>query len=291
MNKSKLTAICHKISKEKGLPFNSVMTYYFLENILEKLATSNYSKNFVFKGGFLLSNVVGIDYRSTVDIDFLLKARKFSRENIYKIIKESLETGNSDIPDNNIIYKVQTMERIKEEDKYGGFRCKILCVLENIKQIVPLDIATGDIITPFPLDYEYLPIFKDKKIPIKAYPLETMLAEKIQTVYSRGLLNSRSKDYYDIYIIYKMKNKEINSEFLKEACVKTFEYRNTEFSTEKIINLLEKLKLNDMFLQRWESYSAKNFHAKEIKFEEVINNCIKIIELINNNSFDKNTGD
>lgn len=273
MNKAKLTALCHKISKEVGLSFNSVMIYYFLESILKKLAESEYNEKFVFKGGFLLSSLVGIKSRSTVDIDFLLKNMHLSEGNVKRMLIEILEPAESD----DIIYELQSVIPIKEEDQYGGFRASILCKMENIKQIVPLDIATGDVITPHPINYKYISSFGKEEIVIKAYPIETILAEKIQTIYARGFLNSRSKDYYDLYIIYKLKNKDVDAKILIEACKKTFAYRKTDFDLSKIINLLESLKTNEGFLKRWKSYSSKNLYATGITFEEVIDNGIEIV--------------
>lgn len=274
MNKAKLTSLCHKISKDTGLSFNAVMLYYFLESILKKLAKSRYNEKFIFKGGFLLSNMVGIESRSTTDIDFLLKNMQLSEENIIKMLEEVLKAEASDY----IFYEIQEINQIREEDKYGGLRAVILCKMENIRQTVPLDIATGDVITPYPINYKYLSSFGDEEISIKAYPIETMIAEKIQTIYARSFLNSRSKDYYDLYIIYKLKNKEVDTEALKKACIRTFSYRNTEFNIEKIISLMNELKTNEAFLKRWLAYSKKNIYVYDISFEEVLENGIKIIE-------------
>ena len=278
MNKAKLTALCHKVSKEVGLSFNAVMLYYFLESILKKLAESRYKESFIFKGGFLLSSVVGIDSRSTVDIDFLLRNMQLSEKNVEQMLKETLKPEESD----DILYEVQSIVPIKEEDQYGGFRASILCKMENIKQVVPLDIATGDIITPHPIEYRYVSSFGEEEIIIKAYPIETMLAEKIQTIYARGFLNSRSKDYYDLYIIYKLKDKDVNAEILAEACRKTFRYRKTEFDIDKIIDLLKNLKTNEAFLKRWQAYSRKNLYAKDITFEAVLDNGIKMVKKMKN---------
>lgn len=150
--------------------------------------------------------------------------------------------------------------------------------MENIRQIVPLDIATGDVITPHPVEYKYISSFGEEDILITAYPIETILAEKIHTIYSRGFLNSRSKDYYDLYIIYKLKEKDINYKLLKEACWRTFKYRDTEFDIDKILNLLEKLKNNDAFLKRWQAYSKKNLYAEGIEFDKVLDDGMKIIK-------------
>ena len=231
-------------------------------------------KDLFLRADFCYQSVVGIDLRSTVDIDFLLRNMQLSERNIVQMLNETLKPEESD----DIFYELQSIMPIKEEDQYGGFRANILCKMENIRQIVPLDIATGDVITPHPIDYKYVSSFGEEEIIIKAYPLETMLTEKIQTIYARGFLNSRSKNYYDLYIIYKLKHKDVNVGVLREACRKTFKYRKTEFDIGKIINLLENLKTNEIFLKRWQAYSKKNLYAKDITFAEVLYNGIKMMK-------------
>ncbi|MDY0289526.1 MAG: nucleotidyl transferase AbiEii/AbiGii toxin family protein [Sphaerochaeta sp.] len=225
MNKARLTALCHTISKENGLTFNSVMLYYFLESILKKLVQGKYGGNLVFKGGFLLSNVVGIESRSTMDIDFLLRNMQVTEEKVLELLTESLEEKEGD----EIHYEIMNIAPIKEQDQYGGYRASILCRFENIRQVIPLDIATGDVITPHPIQYSFASIFGNEAILIKAYPIETMLAEKLQTIYARGFLNSRNKGYYDLHILYRLRSKEIDMPTLARACERTFHYRKTEF--------------------------------------------------------------
>ena len=209
MNKDKLRAKCHqKLSKETGLSFNALQTHYFLESILEKIADSDENENFIFKGGFLLANVIGIRQRSTVDIDFLIRRFSLTKENIEQRFTKILQSGK----DNGITYEIQKIEEIHKEDEYGGYRIKVLCRLDNIRQIIPLDIATGDPITANEISYEYKSVFSDSVFEICAYNIETMLAEKIQTVYQRGVFNSRSKDFYDIYVLYHLKKEEIDFE-------------------------------------------------------------------------------
>lgn len=276
MNKNKLTHLCHQVSKEAGLTFNSVMMLYFLERVLHRIADSEYKENIIFKGGFLLSNVLGIDTRTTVDIDFLMRNMKFSEEQIERMMEDTLKNElNSDI-----IFEVQGIERIKKEDHYSGFRISVLCKLDNIRQVVFLDIATGDVITPHPIDYQYTSIFKQENILISAYPLETILAEKLQTIYSKGFLNSRSKDYYDVHILYRLKKKEINTLTLREACERTFSFRNTEFNLEDINQLLEMIKTDNLFKNRWKVYSKKNTYVQGITFEEVVESAVKLLDLI-----------
>ena len=155
-----ITPLSHKISKEKGLPFNSILTYYFLENILSHLAKSSYNEKLVFKGGFLLSNMLGLETRSTVDIDLLLRNTSLEENNISKIFTEALKTADNE----DIRYSVQKISPIKEESEYGGLRVNILCCLENIKIPVQLDIATGDVITPGSFFYNYKSVFSSQEM-------------------------------------------------------------------------------------------------------------------------------
>ncbi len=272
MNKDKLTSMCHKISAKTNLSFNEVMVYYFLERILEKLSTSSYGENFIFKGGFLLSNVVGLETRSTVDIDFLIRTSELSEGNITNILDDVLIDSDSE----DIRYEIRNILPIKEQDQYGGFRANILCKLENIRQNVPLDIATGDVITPHPINYKFKSIFCDDDIEIKAYPIETMLAEKVHTIYVRSFLNSRSKDYYDLHIMYKLKKDDIDKNTLKKALERTFRYRKTELDYDKIIILLKQLVKDKDFLKRWKAYQKQNAYV-QASFEEVIKTSVELL--------------
>lgn len=276
MNKDKLRVMCQKLSKETGLSFNIIQTHYFLESILKKIADSDEKGNFIFKGGFLLANVIGIGQRSTVDIDFLIRRFSLTKENIKQRFEKILQNGKN----KEITYEIQKIEEIRKEDEYGGFRITVLCRLENIRQIIPLDIATGDPITPSEILYEYKSIFDDKFFEICAYNMETMLAEKIQTVYQRGMFNSRSKDFYDIYILFHLKKEEIDYANLKEACFNTFEHRNTNFDIKDILKVLRSLKDEKDLKARWKSYQKRFDYAAEISFDDVINTVIGLIENI-----------
>ena len=276
MNKDRLRAICQKLSKETGLSFNAIQTHYFLESILEKISNSDENENFIFKGGFLLANVIGIRQRNTVDIDFLIRRFSLTEENIKQRFEKIFQSGN----DNGITYEIQKIEEIRKEDEYGGFRITVLCRLENIRQIIPLDIATGAPITPSEISYEYKSIFSDKFFEICAYNIETMLAEKIQTVYKRGAFNSRSKDFYDIYILYHLKKEEIDFEHLKQVCNNTFKHRGTDFNIDSILNVLVDLKAEKDLKTRWSSYQKRFSYVGEINFDAVIDIMIELVKNI-----------
>ena len=275
MNTAKLTALCHKISKQTGLTFNSVMTYYFLEIILKKLSQSSYADHYIFKGGFLLSNVIGVESRSTVDIDFLFHKQTLSEENVQQQLEEILTESKDDIQ-----FSIQSISSIKESDNYGGYRATILCQLENIKQIIHLDIATGDIVTPHPVTYAYKAIFNDESFSIIAYTIETILAEKLQTIYSRNFLNSRSKDFYDVYILSKLKKNDIDFRQLNVACQRTFSYRETELDYNEIVQLMESFKTDPIQQQQWQNYSNKYSYTKGISFSEILDEIVNLVSVI-----------
>lgn len=275
MNKAKLTALCHKISKQTGLTFNSVMTYYFLEIILKKLSQSSYADHYIFKGGFLLSNVIGVESRSTVDIDFLFHKQTLSEENVQQQLEEILTESKDDIQ-----FSIQSISSIKESDNYGGYRATILCQLENIKQIIHLDIATGDSVTPHPVTYAYKAIFNDESFSIIAYTIETILAEKLQTIYSRNFLNSRSKDFYDVYILSKLKKNDIDFRQLNVACQRTFSYRETELDYNEIVQLMESFKTDPIQQQQWQNYSNKYSYTKGISFSEILDEIVNLVSVI-----------
>lgn len=275
MNKAKLTALCHKISKQTGLTFNSVMTYYFLEIILKKLSQSSYADHYIFKGGFLLSNVIGVESRSTVDIDFLFHKQTLSEENVQQQLEEILTESKDDIQ-----FSIQSISSIKESDNYGGYRATILCQLENIKQIIHLDIATGDSVTPHPVTYAYKAIFNDESFSIIAYTIETILAEKLQTIYSRNFLNSRSKDFYDVYILSKLKKNDIDFRQLNVACQRTFSYRETELDYNEIVQLMESFKTDPIQQQQWKNYSNKYSYTKGISFSEILDEIVNLVSVI-----------
>lgn len=279
MNKNKLRDICLNISEETGLSFNSIQTHYFLESILKRIGESDERENFIFKGGFLLSNVIGIGSRSTVDIDFSIKNFSLTEENIKQKFEKILEANSN----SEIIYKIKNIEKIKDQDEYGGFRIKILCKLDNIELTVPLDIATGDPITGGEIVYEYKSIFSDESINICAYNIESILAEKLHTIYSLGSYTSRSKDFYDVYALYKYEEANIDFKKLSQACINTFKYRQTIYSPSEIINTFELIITDEQVKKRWDNYQRKNAYAQGIAFDDIIDQAIELVKKMERN--------
>lgn len=267
MDKSKNMAIKYNITP------NEVLQNYMFERILERLTVSQYKNNFTLKGGLLLSSIMGISTRTTMDMDTSVKGINLTDTELYKILKEILDINVGD----NVKFQIMNSTPIREEDNYGGLKYNIIATFDNLKVNLSIDIATGDTITPKEIEYNYKMLFEDRKLQIMTYNIESIIAEKFQTVVSRGILNSRMKDYYDLY--YLVTYKEFSKENLKQAITKTFEKRNTNL--KEIENTLSKIKESSFIKELWENYSKKHRYTENIKFEEIINTIYKIRDIIN----------
>lgn len=276
MDKQSLTHKTHLIANQTGLPFNTVLTTFFLEVVFSRIAASPQSKNFIFKGGFLLSNILGIGTRTTVDIDLLITGIDMTESNINTLIGKALKQKNA--PEVNC--EIQSIVQIRDEDPYGGYRVNILCRLENIHQIVSLDIAAGDPITPREIQYEFNPLYPGNPIQMASYNIESILAEKIETVYRRGLVNSRCKDFYDIHVLWTGKRELIDCEILRKAFGSTCAHRNTIVNKNKFFSLLDLLTADDQMVTRWRAYVKRNSYAREIEFKDTLDTLITIIPFL-----------
>lgn len=265
MNKDKLRSIISKKAKGDNTLSGQLYQMFFFERILERLSVSKYKHNIILKGGLLLSSIIGDNERTTKDMDATLKSMPLKKENIQNIFEEILNIQLDD----NATFEILDIKDIREEDEYGGFKINIMAKMDNMKIHLAIEITTGDIITPREIDYNYNSIFEDKKIPILAYTIETVLAEKYHTVVTRGLLNTRMKDFYDIYILISKYKDIINIENLKNAIVNTFKHRNTEIDILEIQETISDIKKDKEMNNLWENYKKNAIYAKDIKFEDL----------------------
>ena len=261
------------IVKEKNIEFNTVMRFYMYDRFIERLSISNYKNNFILKGGFYLSTLFGIENRGTMDIDAEINKINLDKEIILKIIEEIIEIDLED----NVTYKINRIASIRDEDEYGGLRITIDFNLENIHDSFHIDVATGEPIYPRPKDYGYKSIISGRTYKVWAYSIETVLAEKIDTICSKLGTSSRAKDYYDIYLINKVYFDKINKETFRKAAAKTFKNRN--FNSD-LVKCLDILKNNSTLKQNWNAYSRKNNYAKEIEYEDTIKCLEEFIEIL-----------
>lgn len=271
MNSMQLKEKLKNISKEKNIDYNTLLRFYMYERFLERLSKSKYRDNFILKGGFYLSALFGLENRTTMDIDTAFRNADFSEETIVKIMNEivSIEV------DDNAKLSFLRIEQIREDDEYGGFRVTIQVEYENMKQSFHIDIATGDPITPKEIRYKYLSLLGEYYIDLFAYNMETVLAEKIETILSRVELNGRMKDFYDIYLIYTKDWDNINKTNFNKALLKTFakrEYLGNPFETIDLIRDSEVLR------KRWKDYQINYEYAKGIGYDDILDCIVKIME-------------
>lgn len=259
------------IAKNKAIDFNIVLKFYVFDRFIARLAKSNYKDNFIIKGGFLLSTLFGLENRSTMDIDSSIIKISFTEATIMKIIESIIAIDLQD----NIKFSIKAIGPIREEDKYGGFRIHLIFEFENIKELLKLDIATGDPITPKAIEYKYKTILEDEIINIWSYNIETVLAEKLETILSKVEMSSRMKDYYDIYLICNKSWNSINQERFKKATSNTFKNRNFNKNTNETFRIIQE---SPIILKRWHGYSNKYDYAKNIKFDDILESLEKLIE-------------
>lgn len=273
MNSMQLKDKLKNISKNNNIDFNILLRLHMYDRFIERLSMSQYKDNFIIKGGFYLSTLFGLENRTTMDIDTAIKDAKFTKENIENMIKTIISI---DINDNATIDFVN-INNIREDAEYGGFRIALCAKIDNIKENFQIDIATGDPITPRPNKYKYLPILGDSYIKVWSYNIETVIAEKLETIFKRAEANGRTRDFYDLYLIYTKGWKMVNIDNLRKAIEKTFSKREY---TGDIMETLNVLKESRILKQRWQSYTKKYEYAKNIDYNEIIKCVEEIINVI-----------
>ena len=254
------------ISKEKGVNPNSLLQMCLFEGILEKLSKSKYRENFILKGGLLISSLIGVDVRSTMDMDTTIKGIPVNEETITRIINEILDIEI----DLEISYKLIKLTPIRNADVYEDFSASIECKFGKINARLNIDITTGDVITPREIKYSYSKILEEGTILIITYTIETILAEKFETISSRNITTTRARDFYDLYMIYNMYNNKINQEILGEAIVKTARQRGSLKAIRQYKEIVELFKINGTIKNIWDRYVKNNPYIKDIKFLDTV---------------------
>lgn len=266
-----------KLAKASGLTQLELYQRFMFERILERISVSKYNENFILKGGLLLSAMLGINSRSTRDMDISIKGIDVSQDKMLKILNEILSIDIND----KVKFEVVNITDIRADDEYGGNKYHLVGKLENLKVALEIDISTGDEITPKELNFEYTSIFDNKKIYIGTYNIETILSEKVETILRRGKYNTRMKDYYDVYFfLTKLKN-EINLEIFKQALNNTLRNRDSFDYYNDYKQILNSLTNDERINNYWNTYKKKNKYAENNEFKEIIEVLIEFLDSIN----------
>ena len=267
------------ISKKTGVNPNSLLQMCLFEGILEKLSKSKYSENFILKGGLLISSLIGVDMRSTMDMDITLRGIPLNEISIRKILNEILAIEI----DADIEYKLIKLSPIRQEDVYEDFCASISCIFGKINATLNIDITTGDVITPREMNYSYSKILEEGTIPIMTYTIETILAEKFETISSRNITTTRARDFYDLYMIYSIYKDKIDKGILRKAIERTSKYRGSFETALQYKEIVELFRESETPKKLWKKYTQNNPYAKDVDFLDTISVYEEIGTVLNVN--------
>ena len=261
---TQLKAKVRNLSGGNSRTAQTLIRIFMMERFLERIALSQYRNNFILKGGMLVAALVGLDTRATMDIDTTVKSLKLSKDNAIKIVEDIIAV---EIPD-GVQFRITRITDIMEEHDYPGIRVMLEATLDKMRQAVKIDISTGDIITPGAVEYSYNLMFEERAISIWTYNLETLLAEKLETIMTRGTANTRMRDFYDIYAISRQET--FNKEVLKKAFLATSTKRNTTEQIFDLQNIIATVASDDTMAAQWENFRAESFFVGELSWNDVM---------------------
>jgi len=270
---TQLKALTRNLAEKKNISPEIILRNFMLERLLERISVSKYKNNFILKGGMLISSMVGIGTRATMDIDTVLKKRNFSEADIEAVIKEILT-----IPvDDNVTLTFKKIGAIHEEADYPGYRVSIETVLDKTKQTIKIDISTGDFVTPKEIKYDFQLMFEDRSIPVMAYNVETVLAEKLETILSRDVTNTRMRDFYDIYVL--TKTHSFDKKIFKSALEKTSKNRNTVPQVADADNIIEIIETSSLMADLWKRYQKRYAYTADITWQMAVDSVRQLSAL------------
>jgi predicted nucleotidyltransferase component of viral defense system len=255
----------NNMAKKNNLLANTVLQKYMMERLLERISVSEFKNNFILKGGFLVASIVGIDLRSTMDMDTTIKGIPVNRETIEEMLDKIVSINIDD----NVVFKLKSIKNIHDVSEYDDFRVSIEAQFFTIIVNMKIDITTGDMIIPEEVEYSYKLMFEDRDIFIKSYNLDTVLAEKVESILARNIANTRARDYYDVYILLTLRRNDIDMESLREAIRKKAEDRNTSVYVDNSSKYITDIEESKDLISIWEAYRRKFSYAKDIEFIEI----------------------
>jgi len=269
------TQVKTKANKNNSQP-QDVMQMYFFERLLYRISISKYKHNFILKGGLLLSAIFGDERRTTQDMDAMIKGIELDFDLLKKIIEEIVIVELDD----EIKYEVLKYKDIREEDKYGGIKIFLMAYKEHLKVPLSIDISINDPITPRELEFKYKCMFDDKYINIMTYTIETIIAEKFQTLIEDTIGNTRAKDFYDLYVLLTENIDDIDKEILIMAIKNTFKRRETSNLLSEIDIRFEEISKSEILENSWAKYRNTHKYANEINYQEIIEAITMIVDLL-----------
>lgn len=275
-NAMQLKAVIKNIAKEKHITAQLVMQNFMLERLLERISVSKYRQNFILKGGFLIAAMVGLDTRATMNMDATIKGLSVNEQTIREMFEEICKIELAD----DVTFSFRSIGEIREGDEYTGYRVSLSANYPPMAVPLKLDIITGDKITPQEIEYQFKLPLEDRSISVFAYNLETILAEKLETVISRGDQNTRPRDYYDIYILAKLQYSNIEPNSLKAALKATTKKRSSSAVVRDYRKIMNIVKSSEIMQRQWKNYQKDFEYATDIVFEETCDATVEMMDLL-----------
>ena len=278
-----LKDLVRNLSKKKSADAQILMRNYMMERFLERISLSEYKNQFILKGGMLVAAMVGLDARATMDLDATIKGTNVSVEDVEMIISQIIS-----IPlDDGVSFRVKRISEIMEEADYPGVRVSMETKFDGVITPLKIDISTGDIITPREIKYNFNLMLENRTIEVWAYNLETVLAEKLETVISRNVTNTRMRDFYDIYILQKLYGEQLSKDVLRDALVATAKKRETleQRETEDIDEVFDEIQSSSVMENLWKAYQRNYSYSADIPWHTIMKSIRTLYEIISKNTY------
>ena len=276
-----LKDLIRNMSKKKSADAQILMRNYMMERFLERISLSEYKNQFILKGGMLVAAMVGLDARATMDLDATIKGTNVSVEDVEMIISQIISIPLND----GVSFRIKRISEIMEEADYPGVRVSMETKFDGVITPLKIDISTGDIITPREIKYNFNLMLEDRTIEVWAYNLETVLAEKLETVISRNVTNTRMRDFYDIYILQKLYGEQLSKDVLWDALVATAKKRETleQIETEDIDEVFDEIQSSSVMENLWKAYQRNYSYSADIPWHTIMKSIRTLYEIISEN--------
>ena len=278
-----LKDLVRNLSKKKSADAQILMRNYMMERFLERISLSEYKNQFILKGGMLVAAMVGLDARATMDLDATIKGTNVSVEDVEMIISKIISIPLND----GVLFRIKRISEIMEEADYPGVRVSMETKFDGVITPLKIDISTGDIITPREIKYNFNLMLENRTIEVWAYNLETVLAEKLETVISRNVTNTRMRDFYDIYILQKLYGEQLSKDVLRDALVATAKKRETleQIETEDIDEVFDEIQSSSVMENLWKAYQRNYSYSADIPWHIIMKSIRTLYEIISKNTY------
>ena len=282
-----LKDLVRNLSKKKSADAQILMRNYMMERFLERISLSEYKNQFILKGGMLVAAMVGLDARATMDLDATIKGTNVSVEDVEMIISKIISKIISIPLNDGVLFRIKRISEIMEEADYPGVRVSMETKFDGVITPLKIDISTGDIITPREIKYKFNLMLENRTIEVWAYNLETVLAEKLETVISRNVTNTRMRDFYDIYILQKLYGEQLSKDVLRDALVATAKKRETleQIETEDIDEVFDEIQSSSVMENLWKVYQRNYSYSADIPWHTIMKSIRTLYEIISKNTY------